>query len=65
MNILIVDDNQTNRKLLGATLGAEGYQTVEAGDGVEALGVLEMECVDAVISDVLSDSMESRCFIAP
>ena len=58
MNILIVDDNQTNRKLLGATLGAEGYRTLEAGDGVEALGVLGMESVDAIISDVLMPNMD-------
>jgi two-component system cell cycle sensor histidine kinase/response regulator CckA len=58
MNILIVDDNQTNRKLLSVTLGAEGYSTVEAGDGIEALGVLEREAVDAVISDVLMPNMD-------
>ncbi len=58
MNILIVDDDCTERKLLGATLGAEGYNTVEAGDGLEALSVLEKEPIDLVISDVLMPNMD-------
>jgi CheY-like chemotaxis protein len=52
MNILIVDDDPINRKLLRVTLDAEGYDTLEAGDGLEALSVLETETIDAVISDV-------------
>jgi len=58
MNILIVDDDRTNRKLLGAMLDAEGYETVEAGDGLEALEVLGKEKIDAVISDVLMPNMD-------
>ena len=37
--ILIVDDNETNRCLLTARLGAEGYETVEAENGERALAV--------------------------
>src|SRR5258708_7686991 len=58
MNILIVDDDHTNRKLLGATLGANGYSTVEAGDGLEALEVLGKEKIDGVLSDVLMPNMD-------
>ena len=36
MNILIVDDVATNRKLLRVVLEAEGYQTLEAADGIAA-----------------------------
>src|SRR5206468_3345909 len=53
MNILIVEDNPTNRKLLRVTLEAEGHNTLEALDGVEALAVLDRQPVDAVISDIL------------
>ena len=53
MNLLIVDDNSTNRKLLRVTLEAEGHTTLEAADGVEALQILARETVDAVISDIL------------
>ncbi len=53
VNILIVDDYATNRKLLGAQLEAEGHTTLEAADGVEALAVLEHAPVDAIIADIL------------
>ncbi|MDB6059610.1 MAG: Response regulator receiver protein [Verrucomicrobiales bacterium] len=58
MNILIVDDIATNRKLLKVTLEAEGHTTVQAADGVEALQVLAHETVDAVISDILMPNMD-------
>jgi CheY-like chemotaxis protein/ribosomal protein S20 len=58
MNLLIVDDIATNRKLLRVTLEAEGYNTLEAADGVEALQILARETVDAVISDILMPNMD-------
>ena len=58
MNLLIVDDIATNRKLLRATLEAEGHTTLEAADGVEALQILAGETVDAVISDILMPNMD-------
>ncbi len=58
MNILIVDDIATNRKLLRVTLEAEGHTTLEAADGVEALQILAHENVDAVISDILMPNMD-------
>jgi CheY-like chemotaxis protein len=58
MNILIVDDLATNRKLLCVTLEAEGHNTLEAADGVEALQILARETVDAVISDILMPNMD-------
>ena len=45
MNILIVDDSSTNRKLLRVQLEAEGHAVVEASDGVEALAILDREFV--------------------
>jgi two-component system KDP operon response regulator KdpE len=35
--ILVVEDEPEIRRLLGATLGAEGYRVVESGDGRRAL----------------------------
>jgi signal transduction histidine kinase len=58
MNILIVDDIATNRKLLQVTLEAEGHTALEAADGVEALQILDRERVDAVISDILMPNMD-------
>jgi signal transduction histidine kinase len=57
-NVLIVDDNSTNRKLLREVLRAEGYSTVEADDGIEALSVLEREPFDIIVCDVLMPNMD-------
>ena len=62
MNILIVDDIATNRKLLSAILEAEAHSIRQAADGVEALENLEREQVDAVISDILMPRMDGYRF---
>ncbi len=58
MNILIVDDQPINLKLLHATLEAEGHTVADAADGVEALQLLESHGADAVISDILMPRMD-------
>jgi signal transduction histidine kinase len=58
MKILIVDDIETNRKLLRVNLESEGIETVEASDGVEALLALEHQKADAIISDILMPHMD-------
>jgi signal transduction histidine kinase len=58
MNILIVDDNQTNLKLMRAQLEAEGLMVAQAQDGVEALELLNRQRVDVVISDILMPRMD-------
>ncbi len=58
MNILVVDDQAINRRLLRAQLEAEGHAILEASDGVEAFAVLEREPVDAVISDILMPNLD-------
>src|SRR6185437_14450015 len=58
MNILIVDDNPTNLKLLRAQLEGEGHAIIQAADGIEALGMLAREKVDAIISDILMPRMD-------
>lgn len=58
MRVLIVDDNEINRKLLRVALIAEGLDIVEAFDGVEALATLKQEKVDVIISDILMPNMD-------
>jgi PAS domain S-box-containing protein len=58
MNVLIVDDVASNRKLVRANLEAEGFQTFQASDGVEALEILEREKIDIIISDILMPRMD-------
>jgi PAS domain S-box-containing protein len=58
MKVLIVDDSDSNRKLLRLTLEAEGVTVHEAVDGVTALEALLREEFDAVISDILMPRMD-------
>ena len=37
IKILVVDDESRMRKLVKDFLGREGYQVLEAGDGLEAM----------------------------
>nr|WP_231784182.1 response regulator transcription factor [Lentibacillus sp. JNUCC-1] len=53
MSILIVDDDPHIRELLRFYLHKEGYRTVEAGDGQEALDVLEETQCHLAIVDVM------------
>jgi len=62
MKVLIVDDNEMNRKLLRVTLEAEGIETFEAEDGVEALAALEGQTADVIVSDILMPHMDGYRF---
>jgi len=48
---LIVDDSSTIRSVLRMTLRAQGFETVEAANGVEALERLQSGAVDLALVD--------------
>jgi two-component system response regulator (stage 0 sporulation protein F) len=50
--ILVVDDDQSHRTLICDLLEEMGYQTVQAGNGREALDLLELELPQAVLVDL-------------
>ncbi|WP_295125871.1 sigma-54 dependent transcriptional regulator [uncultured Chitinophaga sp.] len=50
--ILIIDDEDQLRKLMGRLLALEGYTVLEAANGRSALKLLEKEEVQVVLSDV-------------
>lgn len=56
--IMIVDDNETNRCLLIARLGAEGYETIEAENGERALAVVRDVAPDVVLLDVMMPKID-------
>ena len=60
--VLVVDDEQGLRELVCRTLQAEGFETLEAGDGAEALEVMEsaLEPMDLVVTDVVMPGMDGR-----
>lgn len=56
--ILIVDDDKEIRRLIEIYLRNEGYETLMAADGVEALDMLKRETVDLMILDVMMPRMD-------
>ncbi len=50
--ILVADDDRTIRRNLVLLLRSEGYQTIEAADGDEALAKVAQESPDAVLLDL-------------
>lgn len=58
LNILVVDDNESIRKLTEAYLSREGYHVLTACDGVEAIQVLDQEHIDLMIADIMMPNMD-------
>ena len=56
--ILLVDDKENIRRVMGAILASEGYKVREAADGREALASALAESPDLILSDVRMDGMD-------
>jgi CheY-like chemotaxis protein len=56
--ILIVDDQPDNRDMLSAMLGSEGYRTLVASGGMEALDVIAREAPHLILLDVSMPDMD-------
>jgi DNA-binding response OmpR family regulator len=56
--ILVVDDNEANRDLLCRQLRREGYSVAQAGDGLEALDLLDHSPFDLVLLDVMMPRLD-------
>jgi two-component system response regulator (stage 0 sporulation protein F) len=50
--ILVVDDEPNVRRLIAETMNDEGYKVRTAGNGYEALAIIENESIDLVILDI-------------
>ena len=56
--VLVVDDETGPRQALMRLLAKEGYETVAAGDGNEALRALEARTPDVVLLDLMMPGMD-------
>jgi len=56
--ILVVDDEDRNRRLLVAMLEAEGYTAPEAADGAQALELVRQSLPDMVLLDIMMPGMD-------
>ncbi|MGH9360383.1 MAG: response regulator, partial [Thermoanaerobaculia bacterium] len=55
--ILVVDDIEQNRLLLGGLVRALGHEVETAGDGLEALAKLVLD-IDLVLLDVMMPGLD-------
>jgi len=56
--ILVVEDNELNRKLLVAVLTYYGYKTLEAGDGSEGVRAAGEHMPDLILMDIQMPVMD-------
>ena len=56
--ILVVDDEDVLRDMLGDALRLSGFEVLEAADGSKALTLLQKEAVDLIVSDVNMPGMD-------
>ncbi len=60
--ILVVEDDKNVRRLMAAVLTRYGYEPILAGDGLEALDILDRKHVDLIILDVMMPRMDGYEF---
>lgn len=58
LNILVVEDNESLRKLMCVHLKRSGYNALIAGNGVEALEVMDRMNVHLLIVDIMMPEMD-------
>ena len=58
LRILVVDDDQSTRLYMQALLEADGYLVSTAGNGREALSVMDREHIALVVLDVMMPKMD-------
>ena len=56
--ILVVDDMETNRRLLEARLSAEYFEVIQAVDGASCLEIAAREAPDLILLDVMMPGMD-------
>ena len=61
-NIMIVEDDANQRKLMATVLEQYGYTVVQACDGVDALEQMDKKHVDLVILDIMMPRMDGYEF---
>ena len=60
--ILVVDDDKNTRRLLQAVLEVENYTVFTAGNGEEALDVMDKEHIDLAVLDIMMPKMDGYEF---
>lgn len=61
-HILVVDDDKNTRKLFKAVLENDGYSVSTAENGEEALEIMDRECINLVILDIMMPKIDGYEF---
>ncbi|MDE1921014.1 MAG: response regulator [Candidatus Omnitrophica bacterium] len=61
--ILVIDDDRVSQELVHRVLQANGYEVMVAGDGVQALAVLQQKIPDLILLDVQMPNLDGYGFI--
>jgi CheY-like chemotaxis protein len=56
--LLLVDDDFPSLEVLGLLFEGEGFRVLSAGNGAEALALLEAQTVDLVVTDFMMPLMD-------
>lgn len=62
-NILVIDDDLSNRELISKVLRKDGHRVVEACDGALALEILQALSFDLVITDFVMPKLNGLKFV--
>ena len=57
-SILVVDDVVSTTKIVEQLLAVKGHQVVRAGNGKEALKIIESQPIDLIITDIVMPEMD-------
>jgi DNA-binding response OmpR family regulator len=61
-HILVADDDKNTRKLFKAVLEVDGYKVSTAENGEDALDIMDRECIDLVVLDIMMPKMDGYEF---
>lgn len=57
-NIMVVEDNADMRELFCTVLSDNGYNSIPAKDGVDALEIMDKEYIDLIVADIMMPNMD-------
>lgn len=61
--VLVIDDEEALRSVVHATLGMQGYDVLEARDGLEGLEIARTQQPALILCDVHMDRMDGYAFV--
>lgn len=60
--ILVAEDDKNTARFMKAVLKHAGYEVFEAGNGLEALNVMDVQHIDLIVLDVMMPQMDGYAF---